>query len=54
MTQHHISEDLNPKQHCHKNKKIKKTAWSMVFQTANKYSSTPLIQMLVIHIANYP
>ena len=25
----------------------------MVSQTANKYNSTPLIQMLVIHIANY-
>jgi len=32
---------------------IYKTAWSMVSQTANKYNSTPLIQMLVIHIANY-
>jgi hypothetical protein len=46
MTRHHISEDMNPKQHCHKNQI---TAWPMVSQTANKYSRTPLIQ-----IANYP
>jgi hypothetical protein len=26
----------------------------MVSETANKYSKTPLIQMLVIQIANYP